>query len=306
MGELGDLLRRSREDEGLSLAQAEEATRIRREFLQALEDEEFARLPAPVYVKGFLRNYATYLGLDPQQVLALYAGPGSEIEPMAPPAMLDEPLEPLSLRRFWPVSLVVLAIAILVIGWWAYQQRYGTTPFARATATPTSTLTATSAPPTPTSPPPTITPSPTRTATPTVAPTPVGLELSIEIVERRSWILVLADGFVTMYIGWEGVGLCSYLLIGYWFEREAAADAGKKAFIVNRVGDFGFFLAHLPNSNKINVPAAAFYQYFLFRLLPKPLLLFYRLPDIRVRRLHSRCISQYQHRAVAGEPESRC
>jgi NADH-quinone oxidoreductase subunit L len=55
-------------------------------------------------------------------------------------------------------------------------------------------------------------------------------------------ILVLGDSFLTMYVGWEGVGLCSYLLIGYWFERESAADAGKKAFIVNRVGDFGFAL----------------------------------------------------------------
>jgi NADH-quinone oxidoreductase subunit L len=55
-------------------------------------------------------------------------------------------------------------------------------------------------------------------------------------------ILVLGDNFLTMYIGWEGVGLCSYLLIGYWFEKESAADAGKKAFIVNRVGDFGFAL----------------------------------------------------------------
>jgi len=55
-------------------------------------------------------------------------------------------------------------------------------------------------------------------------------------------ILVLGDNFLTMYVGWEGVGLCSYLLIGYWFERESAADAGKKAFIVNRVGDFGFAL----------------------------------------------------------------
>ena len=55
-------------------------------------------------------------------------------------------------------------------------------------------------------------------------------------------ILVLSDNFVTMYVGWEGVGLCSYLLIGYWFERDAAADAGKKAFLVNRVGDFGFAL----------------------------------------------------------------
>jgi NADH-quinone oxidoreductase subunit L len=58
-------------------------------------------------------------------------------------------------------------------------------------------------------------------------------------------ILVLSDSFVTMFIGWEGVGLCSYLLIGYWFEKKPAADAGKKAFIVNRVGDFGFLLGIL-------------------------------------------------------------
>jgi NADH-quinone oxidoreductase subunit L len=55
-------------------------------------------------------------------------------------------------------------------------------------------------------------------------------------------VLVLGDSFLTMYVGWEGVGLCSYLLIGYWFERESAAHAGKKAFIVNRVGDLSFAL----------------------------------------------------------------
>ncbi|MEW5993130.1 MAG: NADH-quinone oxidoreductase subunit L [Candidatus Zixiibacteriota bacterium] len=54
--------------------------------------------------------------------------------------------------------------------------------------------------------------------------------------------LVLADNFLLMFVGWEGVGLCSYLLIGFWFERKSASDAGKKAFIVNRVGDFGFLL----------------------------------------------------------------
>jgi NADH-quinone oxidoreductase subunit L len=56
-------------------------------------------------------------------------------------------------------------------------------------------------------------------------------------------ILVLANNFVLMFVGWEGVGLCSYLLIGFWFERPSAAQAAKKAFIVNRVGDFGFLLA---------------------------------------------------------------
>jgi len=55
-------------------------------------------------------------------------------------------------------------------------------------------------------------------------------------------MLVLADNFLLMFVGWEGVGLCSYLLIGFWFERKSASDAGMKAFIVNRVGDFGFLL----------------------------------------------------------------
>ncbi len=56
-------------------------------------------------------------------------------------------------------------------------------------------------------------------------------------------MLVLAENFLLLFVGWEGVGLASYLLIGFSFEREAAAAAGKKAFIVNRVGDFGFLLA---------------------------------------------------------------
>ena len=55
-------------------------------------------------------------------------------------------------------------------------------------------------------------------------------------------VLVLGANFPVMFIGWEGVGLCSYLLIGFWFTKPSAADAGKKAFIVNRVGDFGFLL----------------------------------------------------------------
>ena len=54
--------------------------------------------------------------------------------------------------------------------------------------------------------------------------------------------LVLADNYLLMFVGWEGVGLCSYLLIGFWFEKQSASDAGKKAFIVNRIGDFGFLL----------------------------------------------------------------
>ena len=58
-------------------------------------------------------------------------------------------------------------------------------------------------------------------------------------------VLVLGSNFLVMFVGWEGVGLCSYLLIGFWHQKKSAADAGKKAFIVNRIGDFGFILGVL-------------------------------------------------------------
>ncbi len=58
-------------------------------------------------------------------------------------------------------------------------------------------------------------------------------------------VLVLGANFPVMFVGWEGVGLCSYLLIGFYFRKQSASDAGKKAFVVNRVGDFGFILGML-------------------------------------------------------------
>jgi NADH-quinone oxidoreductase subunit L len=58
-------------------------------------------------------------------------------------------------------------------------------------------------------------------------------------------VLVLGANFLVLFVGWEGVGLCSYLLIGFWFEKQSAADAGKKAFVVNRVGDYAFILGTL-------------------------------------------------------------
>ena len=58
-------------------------------------------------------------------------------------------------------------------------------------------------------------------------------------------MLVLANNYALLFVGWEGVGLCSYLLIGFYFQKKSAGDAGKKAFIVNRVGDAGFVLGML-------------------------------------------------------------
>src|SRR3954467_5567391 len=75
-------------------------------------------------------------------------------------------------------------------------------------------------------------------------------------------VLVLGASYPLMFIGWEGVGLCSYLLIGFWFSDKANADAGKKAFIVNRIGDFGFLIAmflmfvHLKSLDFVHVNAA--------------------------------------------------
>ena len=56
-------------------------------------------------------------------------------------------------------------------------------------------------------------------------------------------VLVLSSSFLLLFVGWEGVGLASYLLIGFYFKKDSAANAGKKAFVVNRIGDFGFLLA---------------------------------------------------------------
>src|SRR5687768_14826837 len=58
-------------------------------------------------------------------------------------------------------------------------------------------------------------------------------------------VLVLGSNFLVMFVGWEGVGLCSYLLIGFWFKKQSASDAGKKAFVVNRIGDYAFILGIL-------------------------------------------------------------
>ena len=66
-------------------------------------------------------------------------------------------------------------------------------------------------------------------------------------------VLVLGSSFLLTFLGWEGVGLCSYLLISFWFERNSAAVAGKKAFVTNRVGDFGFMLAMFLIFSKLGI-----------------------------------------------------
>ena len=209
MGELGELLRKAREEKGWSLAQVEEATRIRSAYLQALEEEAYDRLPAPVYTRGFLKNYALYLGLDAEHLLTLYSAPQARASEVPISTLLDEPLQPFPRRmRHWrPIALLILAVALVAAGWWAFQ-RYGDQitlrwPFTRpvATLTPTPTMTATLPLPTATQVPATRTPTPTRTSrftptlTPTLTPTVVtALELRVDVVGQRAWLLVEADG----------------------------------------------------------------------------------------------------------------
>ncbi|MBU1878829.1 MAG: helix-turn-helix domain-containing protein, partial [Chloroflexi bacterium] len=93
MGELGTRFRLARENKQVTLRQAERDTRIRLKYLQALEDQDMASLPPEVYVKGFVRNYASYLGLDPNEMLTLYRAALGQ-EPVSLPQLQAEPDSP--------------------------------------------------------------------------------------------------------------------------------------------------------------------------------------------------------------------
>jgi len=105
MGELGSLLTRAREARGLTLEDAERDTRISRRYLQALEAEQFEVIPAPVYARGFLRSYSQYLGIDPQEALAMF--PREDDPDYQRPA--DGNAQPQRASRETPVSPVSAA-----------------------------------------------------------------------------------------------------------------------------------------------------------------------------------------------------
>lgn len=216
MGELGELLKEARQQKGLSLEQVEEATRIRRKYLQALEEENFGVLPAEVYVKGFLRNYAQYLDLDVEEVMALYAEKAARGEGASPSPDIFRPMSiPVSRPSWLTPDLVIgalLIVALLGFGAWAAWRylpplrqylplllRTPTPPEPTATPMPSPSPTLSAALPLPTpTPPPTATPTPPPSPTPTLTPTPrapAGVEVELRIVER-AWLRVVVDGEV--------------------------------------------------------------------------------------------------------------
>ena len=83
-------------------------------------------------------------------------------------------------------------------------------------------------------------------------------------------VLVLANNLLLTFVGWEGVGVCSYWLVSFWFERDAAASAGKKAFIYNRVGDVGFLVAMFLIFSKVGTLSTWRYRWRHLRAGPPP------------------------------------
>ena len=127
MGELGQLLRETRKEKGLTLQEVEEQTRIRAKFIRALEDEKYDDLPTPGHVSGFLRNYALFLGLDVDEVRALYAQESSNRGLFDPGIFHPKDIDLAPRRPLFKASLVLgltIAAVVLVVGGWAFW-RYG-------------------------------------------------------------------------------------------------------------------------------------------------------------------------------------
>lgn len=225
MGDLGDLLRETREQRGLSLEQVEADTRIRYKFLVALESGDYDALPGQVYVKGFLRTYAAYLGLDVEQVVGLYAATiGARAEEALPSVpLVDVDMEgPRDLRPLIRVLAVVAVLAVLVVVYVRAPWRtwLGLQPSPVASPTPTATQPVATPEPSPT---PTSQPTATRTAVPTATPEPsAGVRVQF-LVTGRSWVQVLVDG----QVAYSGL-----------LENEAQEWVGNER-IVARIGNAG-------------------------------------------------------------------
>jgi cytoskeleton protein RodZ len=231
MSELGRLLSDARAAKGATLAEVEAGTRIRQKYIEALENGSYAELPQGAVARGFLRTYATYLGLDPDEVLRLYAAESGDTEaeiPMAEPGKpryVDyRPLEvelldsrPSSGWVRWVVALLLVAV-LAIAAWWFFGRGWVTGFSSLAFwVPPTSTPTATNTPTpwivtaTPSLTPPAVptvaTPTsdllllPTPTVPATLTPTPqftITPEIVAQIamtvtVNQRAWVRVVAD-----------------------------------------------------------------------------------------------------------------
>jgi len=200
---IGERLRNAREAKGLSLQAMEGITRIRAVYLQALEDEQFDRLPAPVYAKGFLRTYAGALGLNPEQLVEQYTGgfeaPTQSIVGVHP---VEIPIRPAAqrspLRRGATLAGIFLLAGVLVVGIFGYLQlrRFGEPVPPETVAPPPAVPESSAEPVTPNPRVPEPPPSETEPERPAPVTPPVG-GFNVEVrASDASWVRVIADGAV--------------------------------------------------------------------------------------------------------------
>ncbi len=225
MSALGERLRARREELGVSLEDVSAEIRIRPKYLQALEEGRFSELPGRVTTKGFLRNYARYLSIDPEEILEAYRQEFPEEHPITVTSGRAEDifgrgeinvrLRDTVGKRSGAFYLVVLLLAaLLAVGGWAYYTgrvdlssisvpRLPEVPLLFHENTPTPTITPSPTPlPTNTPTPiptatPTVTPSATPTSTPTSTPTAtpaLSIKLGLQVLDEAAWVRVVADG----------------------------------------------------------------------------------------------------------------
>lgn len=201
----GETLRQARLDKGVSLAEAEQDTRIRQKYLEALESEDWSAVPPPVYTRGFVRTYAEYLGLNPRAMVDLYQpGPRREPQPTIRSAVpkvaipRDLPLRPIAY-----VFAAIAFIAVVAYLWTALQRaaadlrqqedvptiRQATATLPRGVPTPLPVAIA--------SPSPSPSPTPVATPVPTVDPTSTAVPDGILIEFRttaQAYVEASVDG----------------------------------------------------------------------------------------------------------------
>jgi cytoskeleton protein RodZ len=191
MASLGERLRVAREARGLSLSEVSEQIRIRTVYLVALEEENWRAIGAPVYVRGFLRTYARFLGLDPEEVVAQF-GEAVPAEPASEPHYVVER----SPRRSSTITWIAACVAVLLVAFVAYNaltmhHQEVASSDASATATPAATASPSPAAPAAGSPAPA-----SHTGSP--APGPGARQSLALMLSAPSWLRVVVDGNVSM------------------------------------------------------------------------------------------------------------
>lgn len=185
MAGFGSPLREARESQHISLLQAEQALKIKAHYLQAIEDEDLASLPAPVYVRGFLRSYARLLGVDPEEIVSQYRqSSGSEPSLAVPPQTRGGHPPRLALT----MPAIITAVAVLAVGAFSYYIYHQVSQFhqvaSRTSPTPSFVPSTQDSP----------IPSPASSPTPSPSPSPTsGMSMVISLT-GTTWLQITVDG----------------------------------------------------------------------------------------------------------------